>query len=363
MGHQKGFITLVGVWSIYFMTSFSYKRYIDRMSIYIILFAFTYSYIGVYNGFMTIGDVVGQCLPLLPFYLFGSYLKDRVKSESIFSLLLLLILIFYAYEIYYTILYDITETRRVLGASREFYFYGDEDRKLTATLVGLNVSLGMVGFPACIIMKNNKILRLGYFVVASMSLLTTIHLQNRTGLIVAIACTISVLLYYFKDNIVKVLVYVLGITFLGVFLFKYKILSSDIIRVYSERNEYDTDVAGGRTRRWYESLDNLFSHPFGDYMNNMEISDYAHNMWLDIAKVTGLFPFVFLCLITLLSFRFQWLLCKYTVKNVFVGLSFGIFVAFILSSFVEPLYGGLHMFIWLFICGTQKRYIDQKSIG
>ena len=126
------------------------------------------------------------------------------------------------------------------------------------------------------------------------------------------------------------------------------ILSGDILEAYQYRNEngYSIESAGGRTELWMMSIENLFLHPMG-----WKQESYAHNLWLDMAKIGGwisLFPFIIATVIVLrkllLLFKNK---CSLFAEGIFV-LNLAVFLA----AFIEPVIEGsmsfflLLMFIW-----------------
>ena len=78
----------------------------------------------------------------------------------------------------------INETRVMLGD------LGD-DNTLAATLYGLMSSVG-IGCIAALFMKGeNFLFRIGYIILALLSMMVVIHLINRTGIIIFFACIIA----------------------------------------------------------------------------------------------------------------------------------------------------------------------------
>jgi hypothetical protein len=138
-------------------------------------------------------------------------------------------------------------------------------------------------------------------------------------------------------------------------------ISSDILVAYEERN-FDLNTAGQRTTKWIDTFKEIFQHPFG--WANIQSSDnyYAHNMWLDIARVTGVFPFLSLLFVSIQALLIQSRLVRIK-KDYFVAVSIGLNTCFLLSCFVEPVYGGLHLFLWTMLWGMQEQYYSDVRKG
>ena len=111
-------------------------------------------------------------------------------------------------------------------------------------------------------------------------------------------------------------------------------IDTDILMAYEERN-FDIQTAGQRTMKWTHAFNSLMQYPFGWSENVMETQYYAHNMWLDIARVTGLMPFIALLVVTIKAVFIQFRLLKIQADP-FVAVTTGLSACFFLSCFVEP---------------------------
>jgi hypothetical protein len=84
------------------------------------------------------------------------------------------------------------------------------------------------------------------------------------------------------------------------------------------------DEEGSRIVIWKASLTNLIHYPFG-YASLDSLSSYAHNLWLDVGRATGIIPLIPLAVFSTTS------IYKY-VKFIF-SLRFGAFLRFIVAAF------------------------------
>lgn len=363
MGHMTGFITIVTLFSILVLLLVPCIRYFDKIGKLIIAFTALYCLIGQLTGFFSdFSTLLALAIPLFPFYCFGSYVQENLKNRQYVLLFILVTVTLYSYEIYSTIIRSIAATGSVINVTREFYFDEDEMRKLTATLVGLGASMGFIGLPMAILLKDSKIKRILFLAVFVCSLLTTIHLVNRTGLVVGVVTMVATSLYYYRSNRKYILFAVLFCFVLLLVLSYSGVINQEVIDAYTKRNEADLSTGGDRTGRWDYAINQLLLHPFGWAEHLGTTVYYIHNMWLDIAKVTGIIPFLLLVTPTFLSMK-TLVRLMHKKQDIIVALFISLNTCFFLSCFVEPVYGGLHLFLYVMVWGMQNQYLKQQRVN
>lgn len=138
----------------------------------------------------------------------------------------------------------------------------------------------------------------------------------------------------------------LGISIFFIFLFLSYNYSDYILNYFSDRLDSSENLglssAGGRLDRWYNSFISMFSEPFGW---DLGLYGYAHNMFLDVARSSGIFPAFILFYWYLLSFYYFLKNIVNNKKEVSLVLSLTV-IGFGLVAFLEPIFDG---FIYLFI--------------
>lgn len=352
--HGLGMVTMLALWCICFIFIVPFEYYKGKLLPGIIFFTFIYSAFGVMSGFMSVPKLVGLSVPMVLFYIMGKLLVVRIQKPIHLILLLVLLLICYQLEVYASFFDSYFNGNYAVTDTRIFYLRGDENRALTATLVGLNISVSMVGLAAFIILKGYNKLRILCLVLFLMAVFTTTYLLNRTALVIGMVCTAVVLCYYYRNNKTVLFFIFSSLILASIFVYKMGWISSDIVMAYGERN-FDLNTAGQRTTKWVQTFKEVFQHPFG--WANIVSSDnyYAHNMWLDIARVTGILPFLALLYVSIQALSVQMRILKIKT-DCFVAITTGLNVCFFLSCFVEPVYGGLHLFLWAMIWGMQEQY-------
>lgn len=357
MGHRTGFITLLALFCILVPLFVPINRYIDTLGLLLITFTICFTCIGVFNGYVkSLSTAIAYFIPSVFFYFIGRYIVDKLEFKYQIINMVILIIALYSLEIYTSIIGSIMSTGSIINTSRLFYFGGDEGRQLTATLVGLGVALGFVGLPMGIIYKENRLVRCLFLILFLLSLITTVHLVNRTGLVVCILSLLITLLYYYRTNTYQLFFALIASVILYFLVLKLGIINQEVIDAYASRNEVDLELGGGRIDKWIDAFKQLFMSPFGWAANVGKTDIFVHNMWLDIARVTGLIPFGVLVCCTIASFKVLLKLMRIK-KDIIVAMLLSLNVCFFISFFVEPVYGGLHFFLYVMVWGIQKQYL------
>lgn len=322
-----------------------YNKWWGMSSICLIFFSI------IYTAMVVLGDRVSSGVLLfsyiitpVAFYRFGRYLIEEITSNSDRIKWLTIIVLIYLAHVFILTIIGVLDTGiinfdRTLGRS-------SGAKEMAATLYGMMVSVGM-GCISIVFAKEVKpIFRLLSIVIISLSLLTTIHLINRSGLVIFCACAIFTI---FAVGRIRLRTFITMISFVAILLlisYKFGILSDDIISAYQFKSESTTSgegTIGGRKELWLNSLNNLLIHPLG-----WSQGKYAHNMWLDIARIGGwisLLPFLILTFSTIRN-------CVYLFiksQNSFIGVLLTINLSIVLAAFIEPVIEGSLLFFLLLI--------------
>ncbi|MFH6604960.1 O-antigen ligase family protein [Maribacter algicola] len=234
---------------------------------------------------------------------------------------------------------------------------------VSATLMGSFFTFNMC-IPALLIVQQGKlnlIQKLVAMAIFVASLLCTFRLGSRTQSVIAVFLTVIALIYIIprqsRDKNLRLII-MLGVVAIMVYLYVPLNLDADYLSVLGNRldDSKNTASAGGRTERWTKSLYNLFRKPLGW---SFEEFGYSHNLWLDVAQVTGLIPFF-----AVLFFTYKNI--KKTIRAVLKrggDLSFRTMIlAFTISAnllfFVEPvMQGTFYMFVvYCFFQGAISKY-------
>ena len=123
--------------------------------------------------------------------------------------------------------------------------------------------------------------------------------------------------------------------------------------------------ATGRTELWLISIKNIARFPFGWIGWESSSLHYSHNLWLDVDRVTGILPFIFLCMFTVSSIHLLIETIKISPENHYFNTTILVFFAgFTAVFFVEPIIEGLYMFflIFCFYIGILSGYLKRTEL-
>lgn len=358
LNHRFGYITIIGIFSILVFCLVTLKTKIDKGSIIILLYTLFYITFSFVNGFTySLSTLVLYAITPFIFYQYGGEIVKRYKKEEYVITAWLVVIICYCIDIFHITLENTILTGELIRTDRIFSFWDDESKNTSATSIGLPMSIGMIGLPMFIIAKN-KLHKISFIIVFVLSIMTTLSLLNRTSIIVALLCLLIVVGYRYRSNIKILLLTLLLVSVIIITLMEINLISDDLINYYAERNE-NIGTMGDRSYRWREAIVNLFKHPLG-WANNGEIY-YVHNMWLDIARISGIIPFILLVYMTYDSFKTAFMLIKY-YKSTIAYMMLGLNVCFFASCFGEPIYGGTHFMLYCMLWGTENVLKKRKYI-
>ncbi len=357
-------VLITSLWArnIYLLFGFSimcwiiipHKKLWDNSAVSLLVFSLFYGLMIFMNNRLESGlYLLSYLIAPVAFYRLGRWSMTIIRKEYSRQFFLLISILCYLIYLFIITFKDIAivgivnETRKLLGDLK--------DDTLNATLYGMTTSIGIGCIGSIFTNKQNIWLKSGYIIVSMLSLLTIIHLVNRTGLITCLCCILGTLIFSTKYNISKKIGILFIILFVGFIIIRADIIEQDILDAYSKREDnstYGTSTAGGRSYKWSMALENLFKFPMGWD----DRDGHAHNLWLDIARVSGILPLLPFLLTTYSHLKNILYLIRKQTKSNFVILLISINIAMLLSSFVEPVIEGSLLFfcILMMIWGITK---------
>lgn len=334
-----------------------FRKYWDGVSIGLLLFSMFYAIMVVLSGQMKSGFVtLSYLISPIALYRFGQYLMSEYRNDNDRFRLLLFVVIAYLINMFVLTFVDIAivgiinEDRALLGTSTE-------DDALAATLYGLMASVGIGCIGACFAKGQKLLVRLFYSILVILSLLTVVHLVNRGGLVILIMCLSTSLLINYQRSVVKLVLVIIALAIGAFLLLEFGLLNSEVLEAYEERNSaggYGVETAGGRTELWLMTIENLVRNPMG-----WQQKSYAHNLWLDIAKIGGwisLLPFLIVTISFVGKLISLFRKSGTTFASTIVVLNLGMFLA----AFIEPVIEGsvlffcMLMFVWGITISVEK---------
>lgn len=341
-------ILIIVPWQL-FKNRKAYVNGIASTSFYALaLFGFFYVLIG---EFSIQGIFYYIVCPLLA-YLAGWVIVDARKGEAEITIRKVTIAILFGFSIHAFLNYSIN-----IGHQRwELQdFFTRNIRGATGSGCINTLAFSLMAY-IVVIEKNklNKIVGLGCAVV---SILYAFLLGTRTQFIILFVVSFIFLVFYlFEKYGLKsaVILAAIVLTLIGVVFYLY---TNNIfgIKVYVDASNLMAryQVGSGlqiadsyRVLSVLRGLDNLLNYPLG----GLKATSYYHNLWLDVSRVAGILPFMFMVAYTVIINNHaiqiikskkidEWL--RYLIMCVYLGIQ--------INFFVEPVLEGLLDFFLIFI--------------
>lgn len=353
-------IYLKVVFSILVLFGLGIRSKKDLCFYLIVLFCFLYVTIVLLNHVTTtFSELVGLLFAPAAYYLLGQSIVSKRKRDSEISSFLLLIVLSTCSYLYVSSIIDIRATG-LINPLRDLS-EGTGESFGAATLLGVLASIGFAGVSYNIC--NHRIissLKSVLFLACSLlSLITVIHLLNRTGLVVLAVTVIIVSLYAQEFKIRKIIPALFCLIVIFAILYYLGYFQNEIVDAYIQRGseEGNLETANGRFDRWWAACHYMFEYPFG--WSTEPFAKYCHSLWFDTARVAGLVPFTVLVIITVCVFR-SFIKMIRIKRNTSIGLFLGFNVCMLLSASMEPILEGASTYFCLLalLWGMQNRYIQ-----
>lgn len=333
-------IYIVVVFSILVWILLPYRKWWGTDTVLMLMFSIMYTLMIVLGGqnksnFLTISYLITP----VAFYRFGQYLLSEYRTEKQRIILLACICTSYLLNLILLTFESISNVgivnldRTLMGASME--------GPLAATLYGLLASFGLGCIGGVFIVELKGIIKLWLVTLSILALLTTVHLINRGGLAILSISIIVSLLVVIKYNFKQGLIIFIFLLLSGIVLSYFLPLDSEIIGAYEHRLDtggLDGSVTAGRSDRWYDGLKEMLTHPLGWQSNY-----YAHNLWLDMARLGGwlsLIPFLFISVLHIKNMIYLFKNAKRDYSLLLISLN----VALLLAASIEPVIEGSMLF-------------------
>lgn len=356
MGHSQGMIGLFTLFCVLFIPKI--KR-LDNMSALLLLFSIIYVVFSYYNGAFSGTSLLVYGLPWFIFYNYGIYLMNESQSERDIIRLLIIVAFCVGLPVYFSVVQRIIATGSLVDVSRLFYFANNEDEKIAGTIICVAIYMGYIGLPAFFLLSKWKLERWLFLTLFVLSILVPISVVTRFPIVVSAMCFLLILYLKYKGNTLRLMgIFLLVVSV--VFLLYYQGGEvGQVFEAYSDRNEDLENVStlSSRTIMWSHAISNLLYYPFGWYGTDNQYS-FMHNMWLDIARFSGIIPFLLLSIVTIKSFITNVRILKYTkttLAYIFLALNF----CFCMVVFVEPVYGSLTAGLGCMVWGMQEAYLQK----
>jgi len=355
LGSRWSLYILISLYPILFNKS-QFKKYCDSTFFLFLLFSISYAiifYINSNSVDVGIGKLFYYSLYPPVFYLVGAYFVEKWHSEKYLSMILLIVIIGYSFLYLNNALQDAFKYELV-NYSRTFRA-NTNDTVLGYSFQGIRASLSIAGIGLLFVPTIDSIekrFKFVYVILGCIGIFVVAHYINRTGLVIACCCIFFVICKLIKKKSTLLIFFITSI--LVVLLINY--LSQlfnlhQFVDAYQSRennSDYNFASFGGRNVRWFWVIENIFSHPFGGIVNYRY--GYAHNLWLDSARIAGIIPFSFLCIASIISLiKAIKVIFNKKTPLFFSCLLVALNTAFFLQCFVEPIIEADFMFFCLYV--------------
>ncbi len=344
---------------IFFVFMFFKVKYflsnVDKNALYLFLFSFSYEILAA----LRLDALNTSLVPMLPnifvpslLYLIGKYISNNYKGDQGRIFFLFFLSTIFSIIPLFSILLQIQENGFMEG-TRSLYLIWDKNFEISATGLGSYFALNMASIGLINVNKNTKVERriaLGIFILFLLSLVCVLRLGSRTQLVLAIFSLVgSFLLNISQNSLFKNALFIGSLTALTFYLISIFNENADVVKFYADRMDNDEagiGSAGGRTERWIGALESIVSDPFGWELSRF---GYAHNLWLDVARVAGVIPFILLLFFTVSSIKIWIKSLRILRNNLFLrNYVFIYFLCIILLFNVEPIMDGMYLLFLLF---------------
>ncbi len=357
------------------------RQFFDVELILLMLFSLSYTLIIIMHKDLQLGVGILLKFLLIPSlcYLSGKVFSDLSNNKILVNNLLTL-MFFFSIIVFLSIAKDIGKNGYI-SVHRNIAIIGENSEDKAAT--GINAMLmvwivmsGFIFYQARDLLENKQ--KIFSLVMSVLAIAASLRLGSRTGLVLVVASSLSIIIYNFRQysHIGKLwLMIMITLVVFGVGNFIAN--NEEIFIAFENRNnsdEFGTATGGGRTVLWEYFGSRILDYPLGDMPTNETKSAYAHNYFLDIARISGIPPLTLIILFTLSAlYNLKKLLFSKSIppfiKNIILALNIG----FYLNFMVEPILDGYFslFMLYLFICGitntliknSLKININQNSIS
>ena len=346
-------VALLLVFVLFFQLDRTLKL-LDKNVLYLFCFGALYHIIAA-NRIDATDKSIFSFLPdvFLPaiLYFVGKGVGTKYQSADVRIFFIFFILFFFSIIPIISILDQVIEEGFV--GTRGLYLIWDKNIIISSTGLGAYLSINTASVALFNASKSSKFQKIITVLVAILFLLSIIcvfRLGNRTQLLIAFVAIFISYFYNFKrmSNIAK---YTLFMTFgfLIGYVFYLFVINSEIVLLYQDRigdSEAGETELGGRLSKWQLAIESILSDPWGWELSRF---GYSHNLWLDVARISGVLPLIPLVLFSVSSYKLLLKSIKIIKQESFLStFIFVFFISIFLTFFVEPIMEGMYLLFFVF---------------
>ena len=340
---------------------------IDKISIILLLFAITYSIVYSFDPIDGVLFVALYAFSPIIFYFTGKYFAIKYVSSEIYYFIFLFLALSYSFIPAISIIKHIIEDGFVGGRNLSLIWGIHED--VSATILGSYFTMNMALVGLVLVQTSNKIeKRVKFSIIAGaiISLVCVLRVASLTQLgIASVSLLLTAIYLIFQQSLIRNLRLILKFIIIGIIIFSTISIHSKIFDILNERNNSEQYLlsASGRTDLWLSSIDKIVQQPFGGW-NNSGFT-YSHNLWLDVARVVGVIPLIFLLIFTASSIFLIYKVLRISKTDLYFRVTvLMLFWGFMAVFFVEPIIEGLYMLFLIFclFIGLLSGYLNNSNL-
>lgn len=341
------------------MMKYQLLRLVNFQALVLILFSITFYLFAAFSDqfFSPAKYLMYLFLPVL-FYLSGVLIAKNSNLQSLLNILLLLTVSIAAIPLL-SVIKDIL-INGFITIIRGVPLIGSGDEIVNATFINA-CFVPIISGAGLILFKCNTTFDRQYksilFILFAIVFILLFRIGSRTGLVLSALSFLLALLSNLKRITRKRLTFIIIFSAIVIaFIIYYTTLNNQILLVFDSRmnsDVYGVDTVGGRSQLWSYYLSKIFDYPFGGIPKSpFLMNSYAHNLWIDTARTTGLIPFIILIIFSTLVIKDSWWLYKHIDSNRFAFSAILLCQILILTQFfTEPILEGAPM-LFMFGCFT-----------
>lgn len=356
------FIDYAGYGHYVFYLSFIYliihkvNLYIDKTFLLVWSFGFCYALINFFNtasiGYGT--EIIFLAnYPCL--YLIGKYLARHNTEKGMVYILYILVFSLATISLL-TVLKNVQEYG-FLSIERNLSLIGINNKEGYTAATGISTRLILLtSFLAFLLVPFEKKGQILFVVGGALAFYCALRVQSRTTVVsVAFVLLLSIIFNWKSMSRKQLRILFFGLFLLGVAVYYVLVNYSDQLGIIDRFQSDEIETGGGRMELLLRIVSNLGHYPWG----NMGTAYYAHNLWIDCARVTGFIPLILLLIMTGICGKDLYCLLK--AKKINYHLRFTIIILFgslLMAFFSEPVLEGIPM-LFAFFCllfGVVKEY-------
>jgi hypothetical protein len=337
------------------------KNNVDKNAVWLLIFSVTYSLFYSFNPMGGIQYILIYATSPFVFYMSGKYFYTHYLSEEVYYFLLLFISIGFSVIPIVSIINHIINDG-FIGPRNVSLIWNDEVRGATGLASYLTMNIALLG--TLFVQKTTKFeskIKLISSLVFIISLLCILRLQSRTQLFISLVMVLlSVFYLIFNQSLKRNIILVFTIIIVVVIIFQSHLL--DIVFLLDFQNRFqdtnDLITAGSRMGYWIGGFENIIAHPFG--WNSYQGTG-GHNLWIDVARMGGIFSFIPFCLFTISSFALVIQIIKISKNHFFNVTILVYFLGLMIVFFAEPIIDGMYQLfiIYCFFIGILSGFVKR----